>query len=41
MSIVTAISILTGPNTFTVLLEYINLNYNGDIEQILGKSCAS
>ena len=39
MLIVTAISILTIPNTLTVLLEYIslfNLNHNGNIKKNLG-----
>ena len=35
MLLVTAISILTEPNTLTVLLEYINLNHNGNIKQII------
>ena len=33
-----------GPNTLTVLSEYINLfnlNHNGNIKQKLGKSCLS
>ena len=44
MLLVTAISILTGPNTLTDLLEYINLfnlNHNGNVKQILGRSCLS
>ena len=40
MLLVTAINILTGPHTLTVLLEYINffnLNHNGNTRQILGR----
>ena len=34
MLLVTAVSILTGPNMLAVLLEYIDLNYNGNIANI-------
>ena len=44
MLLVTVRSILTGPNKLTVLLQYINAfqpNCNGNVKQILGRSCLS
>ena len=44
MLLVTAISILKGPNTLTVQLEYINLfnlNHIGHLKQILERNCLS
>ena len=42
MLLVTVVSILTGSNMFTVLLEYINVfNHNGNIKQVLGRGCLS
>ena len=35
MLLVIAVSILTVPNTLTVLLKYINLNHNDNIKQII------
>ena len=34
MLLVTTMNILTGPNALTVLLEYINFNHNGIVNQI-------
>ena len=44
MLLVTVVSIVTGPNMFTVLLEYINvfnLNHNGNIKQVLERGYLS